>query len=170
MRMSYEITLEQTQKLIMTPELRQAIELLQLNSLELKEYISKELEENPVIEIDENSEDFEDIENFKEEEIDWKEYLEKYDDISYKQQKDKNPKDFNYESFVSYEPSLKEHLVSQLNLLSLDKKDVKIGINIIENIDDNGYLRQTVKEIAKQVRVTIEEVESLVKVVQSFDP
>lgn len=47
MRLSYDLTLEQTQKLIMTPELRQAIELLQFNSLELKEYIAKELEENP---------------------------------------------------------------------------------------------------------------------------
>src|SRR5690554_1308210 len=103
MRLSYDLTLEQSQKLIMTPELRQAIELLQLNSLELKEYITKELEENPMLEVS-GSDDFDNIDKYtKEDDVDWTEYWEKYGDVSYKPQTDKNVKEYSYESFISYE-------------------------------------------------------------------
>jgi len=50
--MTYNLNLEQTQKLIMTPELKQAIEILQYNSLELEQFIQEELINNPVLEID----------------------------------------------------------------------------------------------------------------------
>ncbi len=49
MKMDFSLNLVQTQKLIMTPELRQAIEILQYNSLELKEFIQEELMNNPVL-------------------------------------------------------------------------------------------------------------------------
>ena len=52
MKLGYDLALEQTQKLIMTPELRQAIELLQFTRLELNEYIKKEIEENPMLEME----------------------------------------------------------------------------------------------------------------------
>lgn len=171
MRLSYDLTLEQSQKLIMTPELRQAIELLQFNSLELKEYIAKELEENPMLEVSSSSEDYENIEKYTQEnEIDWKEYWEKYGDVSYRPQTDKNIKEYNYESFVSYEPSLKEYLLSQLNLVPLENKEHKIGESIVQNIDDNGYLNIQLKEIAKYIGCNIEEVEIMLGVVQTFEP
>ena len=50
MRLGYELTIEQTQKLSMTPELIQAIQILQFNSQELTDYIQNELLENPVLE------------------------------------------------------------------------------------------------------------------------
>jgi len=49
MRLTHDIFLEQQQKLLMTPELRQAIAILQMSTLELGEYIQKELEENPFL-------------------------------------------------------------------------------------------------------------------------
>ena len=55
--MGFNLSLEQTQKLIMTQELQQAIKILQLSSLELKEYIRQQLETNPLIE--EKEEDME---------------------------------------------------------------------------------------------------------------
>lgn len=54
MRMSYHLKLEQTQKLVMTPELQQAITLLQYSALELQTYVQNQLLENPVLEIDES--------------------------------------------------------------------------------------------------------------------
>ena len=52
MRLGYELTIEQVQKLSMTPELIQAIQILQLNQQELEEYVENELLENPVLEIE----------------------------------------------------------------------------------------------------------------------
>ncbi|MDR7855726.1 RNA polymerase factor sigma-54 [Tissierella sp.] len=171
MRLSYDLTLEQSQKLVMTPELRQAIELLQFNSLELKEYLANELEENPMLESLSSTDEFENLDKYTEDkEIDWKEYLEKYDDISYRPQVDKNLKDYNYESFVSYEPTLNEHLMSQLNLVCLGNKEWKIGENIIHNIDENGYLKLSVADISDYMQCSIEEVEIILKVVQTFEP
>lgn len=47
MKMGFELNLSQTQKLIMTPELRQAIQILQFNNVELTDFINKQLEVNP---------------------------------------------------------------------------------------------------------------------------
>ena len=57
MKLDYELKLEQTQKLIITPELKMAITLLQYSSLELLDYIQEELLNNPVLEISDESED-----------------------------------------------------------------------------------------------------------------
>lgn len=170
MRLTYDLTLEQTQKLIMTPELRQAIELLQLNTLELKEYIARELEENPILEITGVTEDYENIEKYANNEIDWKEYFESFDDYSYRQEIDKNIEEYNFEFYISYEPTLREFLLSQLNLIPLDNKEHKIGVSIIENIDNNGYLTTPVEEIAKMINSSVEEVEIILNIIQNFDP
>ena len=80
MQMSYSLTLTQTQKLIMTPELCQAIKILQLSTIELSQYIEKELLENPLLDlsedatkIDENTEKLHSEE--KDREVDWDEYF-----------------------------------------------------------------------------------------------
>ncbi|NLV88277.1 MAG: RNA polymerase factor sigma-54 [Tissierellia bacterium] len=170
MRLTYDLTLEQTQKLIMTPELRLAIELLQFNTLELQEYIAKELEENPILEITSTIEEYEDLEKYTKDEIDWKEYFEHYDDYSYKQEVDRNVEEFNFESYISYEPTLREFLLNQLNLIPLENREHKIGVNIIENIDNNGYLISSIEDIAKSTNSSIEEVEIILNIIQNFDP
>lgn len=173
MKLGYNLNLEQTQKLIMTPELRQAIQLLQYTSLELNEYILKELEENPMLELEQPVIEIEKVElneTDKEMDIDWKEYFEKYDDISYKPETDKNIKEYNYESFISYTPSLKEHLISQLRLIDIDDRKFKICEYIIQNIDDNGYLETDISEIAKTLNENVNDTESMLNIIQGFDP
>lgn len=171
MKLGYNLQLEQTQKLIMTPELRQAIQLLQFNSLELNEYLSKELEENPMLELEGPVREIEAIEiDKKEPDIDWKEYFEKYDDISYKPQVDKNVKDFNLEAFTSYTPSLREHLLFQLGLAKTKKSEYKIGEYIIQNIDNNGYLIASMDEIAKMTDSTPEKGSKVLEIIQGFEP
>jgi RNA polymerase sigma-54 factor len=155
----------------MTPELRQAIQLLQFNSLELNEYLSKELEENPMLELESPVREIEAIEiDKKEPDIDWKEYFEKYDDISYKPQVDKNVKDFNLEAFTSYTPSLREHLLFQLGLAKTKKSEYKIGEYIIQNIDNNGYLIASMDEIAKMTDSTPEKGSKVLEIIQGFEP
>lgn len=171
MKLGYDLTLEQSQKLIMTPELRQAIELLQFNSMELKDYISKELEENPILENSNSGEEFESIEEYtKDKEVDWKEYLEKYDDISYRPQVDKNIQEHNYEAFTSSTDSLNEHLMLQLSFSDLNDKEYEIGENIIQNINDNGYLNASLEEVSKITKSNISEVEKILELVQQFEP
>lgn len=177
MKLSYNLTLEQSQKLIMTPELRQAIQLLQYNSLELNEYINKEIEENPLLELDNTntdvaSVDTEDIpkDKTKEQEIDWKEYLEKYDDYSYRPQVDRNQKEYTYESFTSYDLTLREQLISQLTLVSLNANEFKIGEYIIQSLDENGYLSSTLEDISIQIKASVSEIENVLNVVQTFEP
>ncbi len=172
MKLSYNLTLEQSQKLIMTPELRQAIQLLQYNSLELNEYLNKEIQENPLLEMEAVKVELEDIskDNSKDQEIDWKEYLEKYEDYSYRPQVDKNHKEYTVESFTSYDLTLREHLISQLTLVKLTPKEYKIGEYIIQSLNENGYLNILIEDIASQLGVSAEEVESVLKVVQTFEP
>ncbi len=177
MKLSYNLTLEQSQKLIMTPELRQAIQLLQYNSLELNEYINKEIEENPLLEMENTNIDIASIDTEtitkdrnKEQEIDWKEYLEKYDDYSYRPQVDRNQKEYTYESFTSYDLTLREQLISQLTLVRLSPKEYKIGEYIIQSLGENGYLNYPLEDIATKMKSTIAEVEAVLEVVQTFEP
>ncbi len=171
MRLNYDLTLEQSQKLIMTPELRQAIQLLQYSSLELKEYLSKEMEENPLLELERNDDNSQTIENLKEDkDIDFKEFLESFDDISYRSEIDRSKEDFSYENYVSYTPTLKDYLIEQLNLVTIGAREYKIAENIINNINDVGYLSVPVSEIASYLSVAVEEVEMMLTVIQSFDP
>lgn len=172
MKLGYNLALEQVQKLIMTPELRQAIQLLQFTSQELNEYIKQEIEKNPVLELISNDMDYENIEDYssEREEFDWREIIENYDDISYKYEFDRNEKEYNYENIVKHSGSLKEHLLFQLNVSNLDRIDLKIGKAIIENIDDNGYLSVDVNQIADDLGILHKKVENVLSIIQTFDP
>ena len=103
-------------------------------------------------------------------EIDWKEYVDKYDDISYKPQVDKNQKEYSFESFVSYSPSLKEYLGNQLSLVKLSQEEYFIGQYIIQNINENGYLVTSLEEIASLLKVNVLDVEKILKIIQTFEP
>lgn len=171
MKLGYNLTLEQSQKLVMTPELRQAIQLLQYNSLELNQYIDQEMQENPMLELETGKQETEvQEETHIEEEVDWKEYIENYNSPDYRPEVDRNQDEQNFESFISHNPSLIEHLMSQLGLITMTKKEYKIGEYIVQDIDVNGYLKSTLDEIAISTGATMEETEKMLKLVQSFDP
>ncbi len=171
MKLNYDLSLEQSQKLIMTPELRQAIQLLQYTSLELNEYLSKELEENPLLEMERPVEEIQNIESLNDDkDIDWKEFIESYDDISYRTEVDRNHKEYSIESFISYSPSLKDFLFEQLNMVSIGIREKAIAEYLIQNINSNGYLESSLSEIALTLQVSVEEVEMMLSVIQGFEP
>ncbi|NLW22996.1 MAG: RNA polymerase factor sigma-54 [Tissierellia bacterium] len=172
MKLGYNLALEQVQKLIMTPELRQAIQLLQFNSQELNEYLKKQIEENPMLDQISTGEIYENIDQYtnEKEEIDWKEYIEKYDDISYRYSGNKDDNEYNYENFISYSPTLREHLLFQLNVSRVDDEDMPIGEMIIESIDSNGYLVTDVDQIAEDLKVDVDRVEKVLRIIQTFEP
>lgn len=170
-QMGYSLTLTQTQKLIMTPELQQAITILQLSALELDQYIEKEFLENPLLDIHEDASDSKEVSDESEpDEIDWDEYFQNnpgFEATNFKRERNEKP---NYDNFISQVPSLQEHLMIQLHLSSDSKKTFKIGEFLIGNIDKRGYLTIDIDETAQFLRVTEDEVEEVLKLVQSFDP
>lgn len=170
MKLGYSLNLEQSQKLIMTPQLRQAIELLQYNSSELNEFLIKELEENPVLEMENTNTEFETTIENDSKDVDMREFLEKYDDISYKQETDRNIKAVDYESFISDEPDLKDHLLSQLMLLKVEDKYLEICIYLIQSIDSNGYMSLDLEHVANYFNIHIDEAEYSLRIIQDFDP
>lgn len=178
MKMGFELNLSQTQKLIMTPELRQAIQILQFNNVELTDYINKQLEINPFIESvenknDEGSSEEEPVSEKKEnDEIDWKELAEKYDDFSYRTY-EQNVDDENKQSFESYTSkklSLKDHLMVQLGMTVKTEKEKRIGVFIIESLDKKGYLGCSLQDISLLLNEDMVEVERILRHVQTFDP
>lgn len=175
MRMGFNLQLEQSQKLIMTPQLQQAIQILQFTSLELEKYINEQLERNPVLEetVEKEREEILDTksEQDKIKEINWKEYIEDFNNYEYTKGSYYNDEnEFNYENIVSRETTLQEHLSFQYHLTLLDKKYLKIGEYIINSIDDRGYFTGTVKEVADYFKEEESTIENILQIIQTFDP
>ena len=184
MKLGYDLTIEQTQKLTMTPELIQAIQILQFNTQELDEFVQEELMQNPVLEFDRNSEERPREEVTRTEELDAKacekddfDLREKikeaeYDDISYKQweySRD-SESEYSYEQFVSKDETLEDALLLQLTFSSLKGDDLKIGRFLVEAIDDNGYLTMSAEEAARALGTDLDKVEEVLDVIQTFEP
>ncbi len=183
MKMGFELNLSQTQKLIMTPELRQAIQILQFNNVELMEYVDKQLEVNPFLESVDNknqesvSDDERSNDNSYEkdefnDEIDWKEITEKYDDLSYKYYEKNSDSDEkqSFESYTSKKMSLKDHLMVQLGVSVKTNKEKRTGEFIIESLDSKGYLECSLQDISLLLNEDIVEVERILRLIQTFDP
>lgn len=170
MKLGFDITIEQSQKLIMTPELRQAIELLQFNTTELTEYINNELEENPMLEYMENERKEESLDEYAEKDVDWAEYFEKNDNSSYRVQTDKNIKQQNFETFTKENETLDDFLLRQVNLSDLNEQQKEIGKILIRSLDKDGYLDLELKEISGRLGVNKKEIKRVLSKIQKFDP
>jgi len=188
--MAFELkqNLKLAQQLIMTPQLQQAIKLLQLSRVELVEAVQQELEENPMLEEvtgdDESEDDLQpEVEEIRaaerpaeltgegdgKEEFDWDSYLEDYGPVgvSYQREEVEGP---TWENILSWKPSLIDHLSWQLRLSKLSELEVRVGEQILGNIDGNGYLKSSVEEIAEAEKVDTALVEGVLKKIQEFDP
>ncbi|HLD74242.1 MAG TPA: RNA polymerase sigma-54 factor, partial [Bdellovibrionota bacterium] len=143
-------TLKLGQQLVMTPQLQQAIKLLQLSRLELEKVVNTELLENPLLEEEVQSVENKEIvkEEAKKEEklvegkdsFDWESYAESYNTSSsmpYVKQSDEAP---IYENFMTKAQTLTDHLQWQLKLSELKDEECEIGSFIIGNLNDDGYL------------------------------
>jgi RNA polymerase sigma-54 factor len=170
MRLSYGMKLEQTQKLIMTPELRQAIMVLQLSAMDLAQYVEHAMLENPLLEVTE--EEHEETPSSKEEKDDfaeeWCDYLAECGQIE--RSFEQAAEHYSLEHFVAQAPSLHDHLSFQLRLALSDPEDVEIGEFLIGNINDRGYLNISLEEVQKVSGYEMQEIERILHVIQSFDP
>ena len=187
MKLGYDLTIEQTQKLVMTPELIQAIKILQFNIQELDVYVQDQLLTNPVLESepdhdaparDADADDIpEEVREPKREEPDWEEYIRgSYEegrdgqwDRQWIERQDDAEGDF-FERYVDNDLTLPEHLLFQLQFAAVSEEKQRIGEYIIEALDENGYLTSSLEEISKALQVPVEEVGEVLKIVQGLDP
>jgi len=163
--------LKLSQQLIMTPQLQQAIKLLQFSRLELVDYITTELESNPLLEGDTTSlkekspSDFEDREQLR---ARWETYLETYgqDNIPYYED-DERP---SLESTTCREEGLLDHLLWQLRMNDFSEQERRVGLFIIGNLDHNGYLSMDLAAVSEETNVDLSIVNTTLERVQRFDP
>lgn len=173
MKMNFQLQLEQSQKLIMTPELRQAIEILQYNAIELNQFVHEELMTNPVLELtDPESTVAADLERLQSlaERIDWKQVIS--DDEKYRAtyQKPEEHEEFTMDNIIAEEESLHEHLLFQLQFTILTPEEKAIGEYLIENIDHAGYLRMDLEEVLQRFQITEDALEDVIQTIQTFEP
>lgn len=170
MKLGYELTIEQTQKLSMTPELIQAIQILQFTSQDLLEYVKDELLENPILEPEKNQT----IEEIAPIEVDIREKIlnENYYESSFKNWENDpdGEEDYSFDQYMSEETTLKDFLNNQLTFVSVEGKDINVAKYIIESLDDNGYLTLSLEEISREFNVSERKSQEILEIIQSFEP
>ncbi len=176
------------QQLVMTPQLQQAIKLLQLSHIDLEDLIAQELEENPALEetAPETEEGATDEQKKPEKtnelaasdkigSVDWQDYLESHSNAIHgsltaeagREDGDGYP---SWENTLTKTESLYDHLVWQLRLSDLDEGEQTIGMYIIGNLDERGYIELPLEEVCRVTGATLEEAEPVLKRIQFFDP
>jgi RNA polymerase sigma-54 factor len=199
MAMQMKMQMKMSQQLIMTPQLQQAIKLLQLSRTELEELIEQTLIENPVLEegidmdtfpnkTDDSAEtaetpespevvaDTEDFETAREnedknndqDEIDWQQYIEQVEQFGGYQERRYNiasddEDSPSLEATAAQTESLADHLVWQLDMQELSPLEYRTGAFLIGNIDDDGFLVTSVRELLESQRDLYDQINQSVK-------
>ena len=201
------LEIRQGQGLVMTPQLQQAIKLLQLSNVELAEYCEQELERNPLLERDDNappaSEERERLEApAKSETVDAEIARDDFskvvdlDQASHENMYDgdtpqpgptrdsgsltdwttvKSGNAFDgdedlLESTLADGGTLKDHLLDQVSIAALDPEKRLILLQLIDSVDEAGYLRADAAEVAERLGVELPVVEDTLRTLQGFDP
>jgi RNA polymerase sigma-54 factor len=212
MAITTKLELRQSQQLVMTPQLQQAIKLLQLSNLELNEFVDAELERNPLLERDdeqgtteaptdksrdgdgEDSGDFDDApDSAIELTADTTSSVSDLDadrDVVYGEENagdvasllagsswgnvgqsgNQIDGDADLEATLASETSLREHLAEQLQLAIADPVERLIGGHLIDLVDDAGYMRADLEELAERLGVPLALLKGVLAKLQTLDP
>lgn len=206
MALGQRLEIRQGQSLVMTPQLQQAIKLLQLSNIELAEYCEAELEKNPLLERDESAPNAErevapadnpseradeslareDFSKLSELDQSAKDNL--YDGEERPARAEEGPQpqlsDWSHvksggsfdgdedglETTLAGGASLKDHLEAQVAIAALTPDDRLIALALIDAIDEAGYVRGELADIAQRLGTDVEDVDAVLGVVQGFDP
>ncbi len=185
--MKQALQLKVGQSLTMTPQLQQAIKLLQMSSLDLQQEITRVLEENPLLEredeIEQGSESSEISKSEQETPVDSIEVAIETDwsdtnHFDLNRPMTRTASDDEYDSFenrTSENLTLADHLLWQLNLMPLTERDMLIARVLVDSINSDGFLDADLDEITKALAEELEdlehdEVECVLHQIQSLDP
>lgn len=187
--MKPSLQLKLSQHLALTPQLQQSIRLLQLSTLELEQELEKYLQENPLLEREEDeyappltdpNEVKSDGEDKSESEIEpavsspddesWLGEESSYSSSSGSFDDDDN----DHQDIQAATTSLREHLSWQLGLMSIPDRDRTLVQCLIDALDDDGYLTQSLEELAEtlppELEIEPEELQIALNHLQHFDP
>lgn len=205
MAVTPKLELKQSQSLLMTPQLRQAISLLQLNNMELSSLIENELSSNPLLEKEDDRlqdytpeaqtiDDYDadtpaptplegaddnqpDIDYTNPCEDDFGSDREGYDNSDYswydyaKQKNHSADADFDFfEQKLSSAPSLYQLLQTQISEAFATPRQRIIASLLTEHLDESGYFRGSVAEVAQRLKTTSQEVSTVLARMKEFEP
>ncbi|MBW1635880.1 MAG: RNA polymerase factor sigma-54 [Deltaproteobacteria bacterium] len=187
--------LKLAQKLVMTPQLRQAIKLLQLNRLELSTALQAEIEQNPALEEDLTAEDTgenlqalsstteRDTRTDKEQditervevtdtmnEVNWEDYANNFDsNFSFAHETPPADAPSQFE-FISEKPGLMAYLMWQLAHCDLDEKEMEIALFIVGNLNRYGFLEINLTQAVEETGCSLDDADYVLEVIQDLDP
>ena len=187
MAISQRLNQSQTQSLTLTPQLREAIKLLELSTLEISTYVDQAIQENPLLSFEET--DLESSETTS------TEASENYEVGSSEQDPFETLTDTDYDNMWSHASqissfsksyydqednfleripnkplSLLEHLTTQLSMTCQDSVEKGIGFHLIHHLDEAGYLRIDLNELAENLACSKDQIEDVLIKLQQFDP
>ena len=162
MQMDLKLNIYQKQKLILTQVMQQSINVLQMSANDLREYIEKEFEENPILEAEFNL--IESKDNIK-----LSNYLNNRYDENYNYQYN-NEDEISVFNFISDKKSLKDYLHEQLGEIKSDIKIKKVVSYMIESLDSKGYLENTLQEISSELGIDEDICQNALETLQSLEP
>ncbi|TDB55999.1 RNA polymerase factor sigma-54 [Photorhabdus luminescens] len=189
--MKQSLQLRLSQQLAMTPQLQQAIRLLQLSTLELQQEIQQALEMNPLLEQDEDHQEMgnQELPDNETEAMDTLDALQQkdmpdelpldasWDEIYTAGTPSGTRSDYNDDELPLYQgetvQTLQDYLIWQAELTPFTETDAAIATSIIDAVDDTGYLTVPLEDILASIgddQLTLAEVEAVLKRVQHFDP
>lgn len=187
------------QGLLMTPQLQQAIKLLQLSRLELEQFVQTQLSENPVLEdtaadlseesmsmerettesqvvtdrLEEASSIIDSVSKDDKPDVDWENlarYEESRNQASGGQRVASEDEVNSFENLAAAQGSIQEYLMKQVDECDFSPDEKSIAINLVGNIDDRGYLAQPLEEICASEKYDFELAEGVLDTLQRFDP
>jgi len=186
---SQKLDLRHSQNLVMTPQLQQAIKLLQLNNVELSEFIDEEIEKNPLLERAEGAEESvsSDEESAPEQSVERDSMEEAFDNADAQSLADfdagssmmdmgagGNSKfdimDESFESRLSAEKTLREHLSDQVYTMLSDERDILIAAMLIDRLDESGYLREGREELLERLGCSAARLDQVLATLKTCDP
>lgn len=178
-------TLKQTQQLVLTQKMQQALHILQLSTMELEQYVQQELETNPFLEAAQKKEEIGTIQEVSpvvNEEpppdisFDLDAYADSWD-IKHREGQDlsRNEDLYDrrqyYQDSITQQESLRAHLLSQMRFSAPDAQTYAIGERIIiGEINDKGYFTGDCAAIAQELSVPAEQVEDVLAMIRRFEP
>ena len=171
--MKLSLQLKLGQQLAMTPQLQQAIKLLQLSSFDLHQEVGQMLESNPMLELEETTDEAgkDDERRFAEGEV-WPETYHGGHGSAAPHGEHREP--FDIAAGSPEEDSLQDHLLWQLNLTPMSDRDQSIALAIIDAIDANGMLSVDIDSLLAgfdpEFAIGADEVLAVLHRIQQFDP
>ena len=174
--------IKQSQKMTLTPQLLKAIKLLELNNIDLDNYLQQEILDNPLLEKAADDQSLKDNINDNDENLSSQDKSES--SFSHNTDSEGSPSfdtanlyessstsiDNIIEETIESKNSLYQIITDQINISFQNKIDRLIALSILEFIEPNGYLKVSTKELSFDLNIDLLRIEKILKVLKSFEP